>query len=61
MGVIAHEDIGIDPAFALSDILNRALRKTGLVLIVLEDGGLIDTPHHDMMQGAGDIQAGLRG
>jgi hypothetical protein len=59
MDVITHEDPGIDRAFALCDILTQALQKTGLVLIVLEDDGLIDTPHHDMMQGARDVQAGL--
>jgi hypothetical protein len=59
MDVITHEDPSIDRAFALCDIPAQALKKTGLVLIVLEDNGLIDTPHHDMMQGAGDVQAGL--
>jgi hypothetical protein len=59
MDVIAHEDPGIDPAFALSDILTQALQEFRLILFVFEDDGLIDTPHHDMMQGAGDVQAGL--
>lgn len=59
MDVIAHDNPSVNFAFALSDILAEALYKTGHVLFVFEDGSLVDTPHHDMVQGAGYIQSGF--
>jgi hypothetical protein len=59
MDVIAHENPSVNFAFALSDILAEVLQKTEPILFVFEDVSLIDTPHHDMVQGAGYIQSGL--
>ncbi len=30
-------------------------------MVVLEDGQFVDAPHHDVMEGAGDVEAGLSG
>jgi hypothetical protein len=57
--VIAQEDPGVDGAFALSDIVAEAFQEKGSVLVVIEDGRFVDAPHHDMMQGTGNIQSGL--
>jgi len=55
MDVVIHKDPGVDGAFAFADGLAETLQEAGLILAVSENGALVDPPHHDMMQGAGDI------
>jgi hypothetical protein len=59
MDVIVHKDPGIDGTFAIIDCLPEALQETHPVLVVLENYGFVDAPHHDMVQCAGDIETGL--
>ena len=61
MDVIVHEDPGKDGTAAFGDVLSEPFEESRLVLVVLEDGGFIDPTHHDMVQGAGDIQSCLAG
>jgi hypothetical protein len=55
MDVVIHEDPGIDGAFSLYDILSQSFEKSYLVLVVIEYIGLVDPPHHDMVQSSGNI------
>ncbi len=59
MHMIVHKDSGTDAALPFGHGLTESLKKLSSVLVVLEDYGLVDAAHHDMMQGAGDVQAGL--
>ncbi len=53
--VIVHEDPGIDRAFPVHDVLAETLDEPGFVLIVFKYVRFIYAPHHDMVQGAGDV------
>jgi hypothetical protein len=59
--VVIHEDPGIDGTVALCNILPESFKKTGFILIIAEYGGLVDSSHHDVVQGAGDVESGLAG
>ncbi|HWR72417.1 MAG TPA: hypothetical protein VN604_04570 [Nitrospirota bacterium] len=59
MDVIAHQNPGVDGALSLAYIQTKSLKEKASVLIVFEYGGFVDAPHHDMVQGAGYIEAGL--
>ena len=59
MHMIAHKDPSIDTALPFSHRLTEALKKLSSVLVVLEDCGFVDTAHHNMVQGTGDVQSGL--
>jgi len=59
MNVIVHEDPGIDGTFPIDHILSEAFQKSRLVLIVVEYVCLVDSPHHDMMQGSRYVQSRL--
>lgn len=57
--MVVHEDPGIDGAFPLGNVLFEALQKACLILSIVEYVGFVDSPHHDMVQGAGNIQSCL--
>jgi hypothetical protein len=57
--VSVHKDPGIDAALPFTHSLPETLQKFGSILIVHEDWGFIDAAHHDMMQGAEDVQSRL--
>jgi hypothetical protein len=59
MNVVVHEDPGVHRTFTLDYILSESLQKARLVLIVVEYVGLVDSPHHDMVQGSGYVQSCL--
>jgi len=59
MNMVVHEDPGINRAFPLYYILSESFKKLRLVLIVVEYVGLVDSPHHDMVQGPRYIQSRL--
>jgi hypothetical protein len=59
MNVVIHEDPGIDGTFFLYSVPSEALKKTRLVLIVVEYVSLVDSPHHNMVQGSGHIESRL--
>jgi len=61
MDVVVHEDPGIDGAFPFHYVLTEAFEKARLVLIVVEYVCLVDSPHHDMVQGSEDIESRLAG
>ena len=42
-------------ALPLRDGLAESFEEPGFVFVVSEDVRLVDPPHHDMMQGAGDV------
>ena len=55
MDMVVHEDPCVYGAFAIAHCLAEALQKSGLVLVVFKDCGLVDTPDHDVVKGTGDI------
>jgi hypothetical protein len=59
MYVVVHKDPGIDGTFSLNNILAEALKKARFVFIVVKYVGLVDAPHHDMVQGSGYVQSRL--
>ncbi len=59
MNVVVHKDPGENGAFAVAEGLAKTFQKKSLVLIVSEYVRFVDSPHHDMMQGTGDIQPRL--
>jgi hypothetical protein len=50
---------GIDGAFPLKNVLSEAFEKAGLVLIIVEYVRLVDSPHHDVVQGSGYVESRL--
>ncbi len=53
--VIVHKCPGVDCAFPLQNGLAESFEEPGFVFVVSEDVCLVDPPHHDMVQGAGDV------
>lgn len=59
MYVVVHEDPGIYGTFPFDYILPESFQKARLILIVVEYVGFVDSPYHDMVQGARYIQSRL--
>ncbi len=59
--MVVHEDPGIDGTFSVCNVLPKPLKKLRLVLIVVKYVGLVDSAHHDMVQGSGDVESRLAG
>lgn len=57
--MVVHERPGVDNTAAFAYAITEALQKTGLILIIIEDNGLVDPAHHNVMKGAGSIETGL--
>lgn len=57
--MVVHEDPGVDRAFSFCDVFPQPFQKAGLVLVICEDIGFVDPAHHDVMQGAGGVEAGF--
>ena len=53
--MVVHQDPCIDRAFPVNDVLTKTFEEQLFVLSVLKYVRFIYTPHHDMVQGAGDI------
>ena len=49
----------IDGAFPLDDVLAEPFKEQGFVLVIEEDARFIYSANHDVVQGAGNVQAGL--
>ena len=56
---IEHEDPGVDETFPVGNVLPEALKEPRLVLIIVEYLRLVDSSHHDMVQGSGYVQSRL--
>ena len=59
VNVVIHEDPGIDGTFSVDNVLSESFKEPRLVLIVFEYLSLVDSPHHDMVQGSGYVQSRL--
>jgi len=57
--VIVHKDPRVHGALSVHDVLAESFKKMGFVLIVLEYVCFIVPAHHDMVQGASYVEAGL--
>ena len=57
--MIVHNHPGVNSAFPLDYMLAKPFNEQGFILVILEDSGFIYPPNHYVVQGAGDIQAGL--
>jgi hypothetical protein len=53
--VIVHKDPSVDCAFTFRNCLAEFFEEPGLVFVVSKDVRLVDPPHHDVVQGAGDV------
>ncbi len=56
--MVTHDGEGVDGAPAFRD-LPESVQKLLPVDVVNEEIALIDTPHHDMVEGSRCIQAGM--
>jgi len=61
MGMIFHQHPSKDGAFPFSDLTAQSVKESLSIMIVQEDRGPVDSPHHDMMQSTRDIESGLPG
>ncbi len=59
MDMVVHENPGINGTFPLHNVLSEAFKKARLVLLVVEYVCLVDSPHHDMVQGSRHIESRL--
>ena len=57
--MVVHKRPCVDRAFPFFDVLAEPFEKTGLIFVVSEYFRFVDPSHHDVMQGAGDVQTGL--
>ena len=55
MDVVIHENPGVDRTVALNYLAAEAIQKFPFILVILEDGGFIDSPYHDVVQGSGYV------
>ena len=53
--VVVHESPSIDGALPVSNVFSQSFQKQGPVLVVFKYVCFIYSPHHDVMQSAGDI------
>ena len=53
--MVVHEHPGVDCAFGVLNVLSKTLKKAGFVLCIAEDVCFVDSPDHDVVEGAGDI------
>ena len=53
--MVVHEDPCVDGSLGFSDVLSESLKEPGLVLIVFENGGSVDAPNHDVVQGSRNV------
>jgi hypothetical protein len=59
MDMIAHEHPGVYRARCFLDGHAKPIKKPGFIFVISEYSGFVDPSHHDVVQGSGDIQAGL--
>jgi len=57
--VIVLKHPGVDGTFPFDDVLPEPLKESDLVLVIFEDVRFINSPNHDVVKGAGDIQSSL--
>lgn len=57
--MIVHQYPCVDRALSINDVLSKPFKKTRLVLIVFEYIGFIVPTHHNVVQGTGNVEAGL--
>ena len=59
MNVAVHEGPPVNGACAFDNELAESFKEPHPVLVVLEDGRLIDPTHHDVVQGTRNVKSGL--
>jgi hypothetical protein len=59
--VVVEEDPVIDERFVVADEHARTLDKGLSVPVILEKGGSVEAPHHDVMKRSGTVEPGLTG
>ena len=59
MDMVVHKHPGGHRATSVFDVLTKPFKKAALVFVISEYFRFVDSPHHDVMQSAGDVQSGL--
>ena len=59
MDMIVHKHPGVHRTSSVLDVLTKPFKKAALVFVISEYFCFVDSPHHDVMQSAGDVQSGL--
>ena len=58
MDMVVHKHPGVHRAISVFDVLTKPFEKAALVFVISEYFCFVDSPHHDVMQSAGNVQSG---
>jgi hypothetical protein len=59
--VIVHQHPGVNKTLPVRNLAAQPIEEILLVFLLYEDRRPVDSPHHDMVQSAGNVKPGLPG